>query len=219
MGRNEDLYAILGVSPSADAETIDHAYKELIKELHPDLATGKADEQQRTAASSRLNQAADILRDPTKRAVYDFDQAAARAAAYVAAARPPRQATSAPIPAPVVGARPPAPARSSAPSGAGHFLFQRRRAHGPLEWLRYSRPGQWLALFLVVVAASVLADLVSPADIGLFTTRVALVWLIIGNLATRNLANPAGDLLRAGFKAFDWMMDRYREQFVAKASH
>lgn len=218
MGHDEDLYAILGVEPDAEPETIDHAFRDQMKKLHPDYARDAADVARRTTAASRLNHAADILRDPTARAGYDLDRSAARAAAYVAAHPKP---TPGPMPRPASAYRSPsAPTPSAANPGVARFdLFHRRSPKSHADWFRYTRLGQWLTLFVVVVLASVLADLISPADIGLFTMRAALIWLVVGNIATRNLANPLGDLLRVGFRALDWLMDRYREQFVAKASH
>lgn len=220
MGRDEDLYAILGVSPSADAETIERAFRDQIKQTHPDLAKNKADELGRTAAASRLNQAADILRDPARRAAYDLDRAAARAAAYVAArpATTPGPKPQASGPGSAWRAAPGSPSRPD-PNIPRFEFFRRRAVHSRTDWFRYTRLGQWLALIVVVVGAGIISSFVSPADAGLFTVRVALVWLVIGNLATRNLANPAGDLLRAGFRALDWLMDRWREQFMAKANH
>src|ERR1022692_1967683 len=61
MGHDEDLYLILGVEPDAEPETIDHAFRNQMKKLHPDYAQNAADVARRTTAASRLNHAADIL--------------------------------------------------------------------------------------------------------------------------------------------------------------
>lgn len=62
-----DLYAILGVTPQADAAQIKAAFRQLARTLHPDSATAPA-------APERLAQVLDawnVLHDPAKRAAYD----------------------------------------------------------------------------------------------------------------------------------------------------
>ena len=58
------LYAVLGVDPRADADTIRRAYRELARRHHPDFG-GDA----RQMAS--INGAWHVLCDPTRRATYD----------------------------------------------------------------------------------------------------------------------------------------------------
>ena len=63
-----DLYAELEVSPRASQETIEAAWRSLLKRHHPDTA---ADPRTATEATKRLNVAHDWLADPRKRKLYD----------------------------------------------------------------------------------------------------------------------------------------------------
>ncbi len=67
-----DYYAELQVSPGADAEVIEAAYRQLMKKHHPDIA---GSDPRRMAAhharSIALNQAFSVLRDPEQRRRYD----------------------------------------------------------------------------------------------------------------------------------------------------
>jgi len=64
----DDLYSVLGVSKSADSDTIKKTYRKLAKDLHPDKNPGnkKAEERFKT-----VNHAFDVLSDAKKRALYD----------------------------------------------------------------------------------------------------------------------------------------------------
>ena len=64
----DDLYAVLGVAKSADADAIKKAYRKIAKDLHPDKNPGnkKAEDKFKT-----VNRAFDTLGDPKKRALYD----------------------------------------------------------------------------------------------------------------------------------------------------
>jgi curved DNA-binding protein len=64
----QDLYAVLGVSRTADAESIKKAYRKLALQFHPDRNPGnKAAEEK----FKLINHANDVLSDPKKRALYD----------------------------------------------------------------------------------------------------------------------------------------------------
>lgn len=63
-----DLYAVLGVEPTANAEAIKQAYRRRVKELHPDHNPGRDD------APARLRAATDayeVLKDAASRKAYD----------------------------------------------------------------------------------------------------------------------------------------------------
>jgi hypothetical protein len=63
----ETFYDVLGVSPDADEDAIDDAYRARIKETHPDVSDA-ADAQERTR---KVIEAKDVLTDPDERARYD----------------------------------------------------------------------------------------------------------------------------------------------------
>jgi curved DNA-binding protein CbpA len=81
-----DLYAILGVPPSASSERIAKAFRKLAFRHHPDRNPGR--EADAARAFQRIAEAYDVLSDPLKRALYD--QRAGRVAAS-----PRRSSTSA----------------------------------------------------------------------------------------------------------------------------
>ena len=60
-------YDLLGVSPEASAEAVEQAYRERLKETHPDVSDA-ADARDRTR---RLIEARDVLTDASERARYD----------------------------------------------------------------------------------------------------------------------------------------------------
>ena len=69
-----DPYAELEVSETASQETIDAAWRSLLKRNHPDVVGSEA----ATARSKLLNAAHDILTDPASRARYDARRRADR---------------------------------------------------------------------------------------------------------------------------------------------
>jgi DnaJ-class molecular chaperone len=64
----KDLYQELGVSRTADAETIRRAYRKLAKDLHPDRNPGDVKSEDRFKS---INAAFDVLGDADKREKYD----------------------------------------------------------------------------------------------------------------------------------------------------
>jgi hypothetical protein len=67
------IYVLLGVAPDADTGTIQHAYRRLVREVHPDAVLGRLPMEQAAAAERfrLLTDAWSIARDPHLRAEYD----------------------------------------------------------------------------------------------------------------------------------------------------
>jgi curved DNA-binding protein CbpA len=90
-----DPYATLGIRRDADARQVRDAYRRLARRHHPDLS----DDRQATERMQRINTAWEILSSPARRAHYDADAEAPRAAsAGHWAGTPPRTARWAPPP-------------------------------------------------------------------------------------------------------------------------
>jgi curved DNA-binding protein CbpA len=71
--KRPDLYAILGVPPSATQAEISHAYRALLRRHHPDTRAPN-DESQSAVSDRTLQQilaAYTVLHDPGRRAHYD----------------------------------------------------------------------------------------------------------------------------------------------------
>src|SRR5260221_11560026 len=85
MADEEDLYALLEVSPESDTATIRNAFRRLARRYHPDVAnTGSVSHMQ------RLNAAYQVLSDPERRRGYDAQPLPSRRPSSSApAARPP----------------------------------------------------------------------------------------------------------------------------------
>src|SRR5258706_4350018 len=66
MDTPDNYYAILGVPIDADNDTLKHAYRQLARRYHPDLAVPEGAVQMK-----RINRAYDVLSDPEKRQQYD----------------------------------------------------------------------------------------------------------------------------------------------------
>src|SRR5271155_5559986 len=64
----EDLYRVLGVSRTDDAETLKKAYRKLASQLHPDKNPGN---QTAEARFKEVNHAYEVLGDAKKRKLYD----------------------------------------------------------------------------------------------------------------------------------------------------
>ena len=64
----DELYAVLGVSKGADADSIKKAYRKLATQLHPDKNPGNKKAEERF---KKVNHAYDVLGDEKKRKLYD----------------------------------------------------------------------------------------------------------------------------------------------------
>jgi len=100
--RGPSHYTLLGVPCDCAEAQLRHAWRRASLRLHPDRATAQGGEASSTAAFQAMQRAYDCLRDPAKRAEYDFGpardwEAAARARHFPPrefrpfARRPPRQ--------------------------------------------------------------------------------------------------------------------------------
>ena len=67
--RDQNLYELLQVSPNADPEIIQAAYRRLILRYHPD----RSSDPNAAEMTQRLNDAYAILSDPARRVAYDSD--------------------------------------------------------------------------------------------------------------------------------------------------
>lgn len=112
MQASEDLYEVLQVSPNADPEVIEAAYRRLSLKYHPDR---NADDAAATRRMQAINTAYDRLRDPARRAAYDCARQAGRQrppsgrppVARPAPSRPPSSTAPPPPPRPASPAPPP----------------------------------------------------------------------------------------------------------------
>ena len=65
---DEDLYAVLGVDRTADADAIRTAYRRLAREHHPDV---NPDDPAAEERFKRVSAAHHVLSDPDNRKLYD----------------------------------------------------------------------------------------------------------------------------------------------------
>lgn len=64
----KNYYQILGVEPSADAETVKAAFRKLARQHHPDLNDGNRQAEEKF---KEINEAYEVLSNPNKRAMHD----------------------------------------------------------------------------------------------------------------------------------------------------
>lgn len=66
-----DPYAMLGVTVEASDDDLDHAFRGLVRQLHPDTRTSSAADAHADQQLQELLTAYATLRDPIRRAAYD----------------------------------------------------------------------------------------------------------------------------------------------------
>jgi DnaJ-class molecular chaperone len=71
-----DYYEVLQVSPDADPEVIEKAYRVLARKRHPDARAG---DRRAHEMMVELNEAYAVLSDPAKRTAYDASRTQTRA--------------------------------------------------------------------------------------------------------------------------------------------
>lgn len=117
-----DYYEILQVSPRAEPEIIEAAYRRLALKYHPDT-------NQTASATERMkwiNQAYTLLSDPAQRAQYDADCSAYRASLRRPPSPAPQSATAA---APATVASPVSAAAMDAAMNPSHTSLSRPQPH------------------------------------------------------------------------------------------
>jgi curved DNA-binding protein CbpA len=77
--RRQDLYALLGVRPDADAGELASAYRRRVREVHPDTRDRLSGGPEAAHVDLRaLQEAYAVLRDPVRRARYEAQRRAAQ---------------------------------------------------------------------------------------------------------------------------------------------
>jgi curved DNA-binding protein CbpA len=69
-----DPYVILGVTAEASDDDLDHAFRALVRQLHPDTRTSSEPDADADLRLQQLLDAYATLRDPIRRAAYDRDR-------------------------------------------------------------------------------------------------------------------------------------------------
>ena len=195
MDPEPDLYAILGVPPTASDHAIQLAYRGQIKRVHPDYAISDADRRRRTGASATLNDAYAVLGDPRQRVEYDLRRARRTAQALRAMVEADDAAMRA-AGAPFRAAAAPASDRASRTPWATHSSSD--PSDTAWTWLRAAHEGQWIALVLAGLAIWLFGLAIAlPQQPGPDLTLLAAVLLAQPVLAGRWHATPLADLAYA----------------------
>lgn len=113
-----DPYAILGVTVEASDDDLDHAFRGLVRQLHPDTRTPASDTDADRCLQELLNAYA-TLRDPIRRAAYDRTLA---------------QAAAPSAPSPSATSRPQPRGFQAAPPHAAPIRVDPAIRIGPVRW-------------------------------------------------------------------------------------
>ena len=127
-----DLYAELEVSETASSETIDAAWRSLLKRNHPDVVGSEA----ATARSKRLNTAHDILANPASRDRYNATSRAERERRAAESAPPPTPQRASPPPPPPAREPPRSAPREDPPERAPALKLDEWMAKPVVEYRR-----------------------------------------------------------------------------------
>jgi curved DNA-binding protein CbpA len=96
-----DPYIVLGVAKDADVSTIRSNHRRLVLKYHPDRLKGEAEQAKGKDTFQKIQEAYELLSDPTERLRYDNRVKVAQLKKEAAAARdPPPRTTSYPVRAP-----------------------------------------------------------------------------------------------------------------------
>jgi hypothetical protein len=74
VGARSDPYAVLGIERSAGADQIRAAYRTLVARYHPDRHQGNPLEDLASERMAEINQAYELLSDPSRREAFDRNQ-------------------------------------------------------------------------------------------------------------------------------------------------
>jgi hypothetical protein len=195
-----DYYAILEVAPGARPNVIDAAWRQMVKDYHPDLHPGDPATEGRIKL---INEAHDVLSDPGERASYDRRRNEAR--------RSPRpEASGGPAPRPA-GSAPGARSKASSKGAARarsipwtpvRRWVQRTLRWRVLPWLVQTRLGQWVVVVAVGATATYAADSVPAlgwSPVTAFAGAFVLSSLLIALWARSFWGSPLGDVVSVVF--------------------
>ena len=141
-----DLYKVLNVDPSADAEVIRAAYRALARRDHPDVSADPA----ASSKMAELNGAFEVLGDTERRAAYDKSRSALAVTTATQPEPPVAPQPEKPAAAPTVN-RQPLGTRAAAQSQSGTILEFGRYAGWSLADLAGHDPDylEWLARTMI----------------------------------------------------------------------
>lgn len=212
MSDDKDLYAVLGVPPSAGADEIRSAYRSAAKREHPDRFASYVQKARATVRMQQLNRAYAVLRNAEGRRTYDATRASRRAQMNTRVKPRGHSQSAAP------SAAAPAPVDGSAWWVGGWLLASSIFAY--FMWLHWGSPLGFGLVYIVIVSLTVapLVCLLAAASLALpifvvgiafksaFAERRAAVSLgfgrIVVDFVTRAAALTAGVWLLV--KAFQW---------------
>lgn len=212
MADEQDLYAVLGIAPSASDDEIRSAYRSAAKRDHPDRFPSYVQKLRATARMQDLNHAYSVLKDPAQRRAYDN-----------------RRLPRAPVPGP---APVQAPARSAARGPDGSVAVADRSSwwiaawltvssvFGFFMWRNWGSPSGFELIYIVVVSLIAAPFLAFLAVASVALPVFAVVSAFRSSFTDRRTATPSGFgrlsidfLTRAGgltgatwllVKAFGW---------------